>query len=259
MLIHIMFASRMTFVGIDPTAGQRPMTYAALDDDLRLLALGKGNLNEVLAFAGGLSQAVVAVSAPQRPNQGVMDRPEVREQLSPPPRPGRWRTFRMAEYQLRQHRISCPRTAASEKDCPVWMQMGFALYRRLEGLGFQAYPEKTDLQWLEVYPYASFCVLLGRAPFPKISLEGRIQRQLILYEEGLRIPDPLHIFDEITRHNLLLGRLPLDELYSTGELDALVAAYSAWLAATHPEGVTILGDPQEGQLVLPVAELKNSY
>jgi hypothetical protein len=255
----MMFASRKTFVGIDPTAGQRPIAYAALDEDLRLLALGKGDMNEVLAFVNGLSQAVVAISAPQRPNQGVMDRPEVREHLSPQPRPGRWRGFRLAEYQLRQHHISSPRTPSSDKDCPVWVQMGFALYRRLEGLGFKAYPAEAELQYIEVYPYASFCVLLERAPFPKTSLEGRIQRQLILYEEGLRIPDPLHIFDEITRHNLLQGRLPLDQLYSTAELDALVGAYSARLAASNPEGITILGDPQEGQLVLPVAELKRTY
>jgi predicted RNase H-like nuclease len=165
----------------------------------------------------------------------------------------------LAEYQLCQRRISSHRTPSDEKDCPVWVQMGFALYRRLEGLGYKAYPVEADLQFIEVYPYASYCVLLERAPFPKTSLEGRIQRQLILYEEGLRIPDPLHIFDEITRHNLLQGRLPLDQLYSTAELDALVAAYSAMLAASKPEGITILGDPQEGQLVLPVAELKRSY
>jgi hypothetical protein len=255
----MMFASRKTFVGIDPTAGQRPIAYAALDDDLRLLALGKGDMNEVLAFVDGLSQTVVAVSAPQRPNQGLMDRPEVREHLSPQPRPGRWRGFRLAEYQLRQHHISSPRTPSNEKDCPVWVQMGFNLYRRLEGLGFKAYPAECELQFIEVYPYASFCVLLERAPFPKTSLEGRIQRQLILYEEGLRIPDPLHILDEITRHNLLQGRLPLDQLYSTAELDALVAAYSATLVASNPDGITILGDPEEGQLVLPVAELKRTY
>lgn len=254
-----MFPNRPTYVGIDPTAGKRPMTYAALDEDLRLLALGKGDLNEVLAFAAGLSQAVIAVSAPQRPNQGVMNRPEVREKLSPPPRPGRWRGFRLAEYLLRQRRISCPRTAADEKDCPVWMQVGFTLYRRLEGLGFQPYPGEAALRWIEVYPHASYCVLLGKAPFPKNSLEGRIQRQLILYEEGLRIPDPLHIFDEITRHNILQGRLPLDELRSAAELDALLAAFSAWLAATHPESITALGDPQEGQIILPVAELKSTY
>jgi predicted RNase H-like nuclease len=58
---------------------------------------------------------------------------------------------------------------------------------------------------------------------------------------------------------LLQGRLPLDQLYSTAQLDALVAAYSARLAASNPEGITILGDPQEGQLVLPVAELKRTY
>jgi hypothetical protein len=254
-----MFASQHTFVGIDPTAGQRPMIYAALDEDLRLLALGKGDINEVLAFVAGLGQAVTAVSAPQRPNLGVMDRPELRERLSPPPRPGRWRGFRLAEYQLRQYGIRCPRTPSIEKECPVWMQMGFALYRRLEGLGFRPYPDQTPLQYIEVYPHASFSVLLGRMPFPKTSLEGRIQRQLALYEDGLRIPDPMRIFDEITRHGLLQGKLPLGELYTTAELDALVTAYVGWLAVSHPERITALGDPEEGQVILPAAELKRYF
>jgi hypothetical protein len=67
------------------------------------------------------------------------------------------------------------------------------------------------------------------------------------------------LFEEITRHRLLKGILPLEPLYSAGELDALAAAYTAWLAALHPDQVTLLGDPQEGQVVLPGAELKFRY
>jgi len=75
----------------------------------------------------------------------------------------------------------------------------------------------------------------------------------------LNIPDPMSLFEEITRHRLLQGILPLDILYSAEELDALVAAYTAWLAGTKPEQVSLLGDPEEGYLVLPVAEVKNRY
>ncbi len=285
-----MFSSRTTFIGIDPTAGQRPFAYVAVDQDLRLLAIGLGSMDEVLAFVAGQRRAVVAVAAPRRPNQGAINRPEVRQQLNPPPRPGRWTNFRVAEYLLRQHNISCPKTSADELDCPGWMRMGFALYARLEALGYCPYPaaavpEQTEaeaataqdlprrsqlelglkvsqaasLQWLEVYPHASFCALLGLTPFSKYSLEGRIQRQLALHEQDMHIPDPMRLFEEITRHRLLQGQLPLQDLYSPGELDALVAAFTAWKASGQPGEITLLGDPQEGQIVLPIKELKRQY
>ena len=69
----------------------------------------------------------------------------------------------------------------------------------------------------------------------------------------------MRVFEEITRYRLLQGILPLDNLYSAGELDALVAAFTAWVAATSPEGVTVLGAPEEGQIVLPSAELQSRY
>ena len=254
-----MFATQISFIGIDPTGGQKPMTYAALEEDLRLLALGQGDLNEVLAFVAGQRQAIVAISAPQRLNQGLMEQEQVRASLSPTPRPGRWTQFRIAEYLLRQHRISSPRTPRHEQNCPAWMRVGFSLYRRLEELGYQPHPVESTLQYLEVYPHASFCALLECIPFPKQTLEGRIQRQLVLYEAGLHISDPMTFFEEITRHRLLSGYLPTDTLYKPGELDAMVAAYTAWLAAHHPEQFSLLGDPQEGQIALPVASLKARY
>jgi len=255
-----MFFTNTTFVGVDPTAGQKPFAYAALDHDLRLLALGQGSLDDVVAFLAGQRQALAAICAPRQPNCGLMARPEVRDQLNPAPNPGRWMNFRVAEYQLRQHNISIPQTVAHEQDCPNWMQMGFHLNRRLEGLGYRTYPSpEAPRQTLEVYPHASFAVLLGAIPFPKYSLEGRLQRQLILREQRLNVPDAMDFFEEITRRRLLNGILPMEGLYSPGELDALVGAYTAWLATTRPEEVTLLGDPSEGQIVLPVEKLKERY
>jgi hypothetical protein len=255
-----MLFSNTTFIGIDPTAGQRPFAYAAIDHELNLLALGQADIDEVLAFAAGQRAAWVGVCAPQRPNQGLMSEDQVRENLSPSPRPGRWTNFRLVEYQLYQHNIRIPRTPAKESKCPGWMKMGFKLYRRLEEMGYLSYPQNDSThQWLEVYPHACFASLLGNTPLPKHSLEGRLQRQLILYEQKMDLPDPMRIFEEITRHRLLQGYLPLENLYIPEELDALVAAYTAWLAATAPEQVTLLGDRREGQMVLPVAELKNTY
>ena len=255
-----MFFTDATFIGIDPTAGERPFVYAALDHELALLVLAEGTIDDVLAFCAGQRRALVAVCSPRRPNQGVMRREMVRESLNPMPAPGRWTNFRMVEFQLRQHNIHIPQTRASEGNCPKWMRMGFALYERLDGLGYQTYPEQdAERQNLEVYPHAFYTTLLGVLPFKKHTLEGRLQRQLVLFEQRVQVTDPMRIFEEITRHRLMHGILPLDDLYSTGELDALAAAYTAWMAARQPEEVTLLGDPDEGQIVLPVDHLKERY
>ena len=255
-----MLFTHSTFIGIDPTAGERPFTYAALNDGLELLALGHGNMEEVLAFIAGQREAVVAISAPSQPNLGVMQRPEVRENLSPPPRPGRWTNFRLAEYQLRQHNINIPQTRASASACPRWMQNSFILFKRLNELDYVAYPrENASHQWIEVYPHAAYTTLLGHIPFAKHTIEGRIQRQLVLYEENLNVPDPMRVFQEITRHRLLQGVLSLENLYQSEELDALISGYTAQKAARHPDQTMLVGDPEEGQIVLPVSALKRHY
>lgn len=255
-----MFFTESSYLGIDPTAGRKPFAYAALDDQLHLSALGHASLDEVLAFTAGQSQAIIAVCAPRRPSQGLMGRPQVRDSLSPPPRPGRYIDFRVAEYLLRQHGISCYKTPADEKACPNWMKMGFNLYQRLERMGYHHFPARGhSLQVMEVYPHASYCAMLGHAPLPKTTLEGRIQRQFVLHQQKINIPDPMEIIKGITPQRLLEGAWPEDDLHSQGELDALVAAYTAWQAANHPEQITPLGDDAEGLVILPVAELKRRY
>jgi len=255
-----MLFTETSFIGIDPTAGVKPFIYAAIDQDRDLIALGHGQIDGVLAFAAGQRQAIVAVCAPRRPNSGIMADEQFRESLSPQPQPGRWMDFRLADYQIRQHNIRSPQTRHQEISCPNWMQMGFSLYRRLENFGYQTYPqENTQCLVMEVYPQACYAVLLGLLPFAKNTIEGRLQRQLILRERNLNIPDPMRYFKEITRKRLLNGLLPHGNLYQPEELDALVAAYTAWLSNYHPDQISLFGDPDEGQVVIPAAELKDKY
>lgn len=255
-----MFFTDATYLGIDPTAGHKPFAYAALDKQLHLTALGHANLDEVLAFLAGQSQAIAAVCAPRRPSLRLMNRPQVRDTLSPPPRPGRYLDYRVAEYMLRTHGISCYKTPTDEKACPNWMKMGFSLYQRLEKMGYHSFPARGHaMQWMEVYPHASFSTLLGKIPLPKHTLEGRIQRQLVLCRKNINIPDPLDLVSEFTSRHLLEGSWPGEKLHSQGELDALVAAYTAWQADNHPDEMTALGDDTEGLVFLPVAELKRRY
>ncbi|MEN8172384.1 MAG: DUF429 domain-containing protein [Chloroflexota bacterium] len=258
---NAMLFSQKTFIGIDPAASPRPVVFAAINRDLNLLSLRSEPLEEIHAYLGGQECAMIAICGPSSPNQGLMKREAVRQALNPPPNPGRWMGFRVVEYQLAQHNIRMPRTHANADNCPGWMRTSFELYRQAEGLGYQSYPadEETSLQMMEVYPHATFSTLLGVLPFPKHSLEGRLQRQLALFHAGLNIPDPMRVFEEITRHRLMTGVLPLEGLYTSAQLDALSAAYTAWMAAARPEKITQLGDPEEGQILLPAAELQSKY
>jgi hypothetical protein len=249
-----------TFIGIDASGGRKPFTYSALDSDGKLIALTEGEIEEVLAFLGGQRSAYVAVNAPSQPNRGLMKQEEVRRTLVSLHQPGRGAEMRLVEHQLRERGIAVAQTPSRAELAPMWMQMGFGLYKKLAEIGYQPYPAEGEAhQWLETHPHAVFCVLLGQPPLQKHTLEGRLQRQLTLYEQGIGIHDPMDFFEEITRHRLLKGVLPLDKVYAPAELDSLAAAYTAFLAGTHMAQVTMLGPAEEGVVVLPVAELKQKY
>ena len=248
-----MLFTTTTFIGLDPGAGRQKVTYAALDNDLRPLALGTENLSDVLAFVAGQGQAFVGVSAPRQPNQGLMKDLNVRAGLQPQPRPGRWGGYRVAEYMLTQAGVRTTRTPANPENCRGWQRTGFTLWQRLFSMGYTLYPATdSGKQVLEVYPQACFCRWLGAPPFNKRTLEGRIQRQLALYDLELDIPDPMRVFEEFTRHRLRQGILPLEGLYTHNELDALTGAATAWLAVAQPEAVELMGHPNEGEVVLPL-------
>ena len=123
------------------------------------------------------------------------------------------------------------------------------LKKKLPQAGFKSPAKNSPKQWLETDAQAAFRALIGRKPLPRRTLEGRLQRASLLYDLGLQITDPMDIFEEITRYRLVQGILPLDNLSGSSELDALVAAYVAWLAANRP-GQVIL----QGELLLPVQE-----
>jgi predicted nuclease with RNAse H fold len=250
------------YVGIDPTAGKRPFHYAALDDGLKLLALDSGDMESVLAFVAGLERAVVAVDAPQSPNQGLMLQPETRRSYDLLPEGKTWGQWKVCEYELRRRNIRLYNTPDKPEDAPRWVQNGFAIFRRLAEQGFQHFVADQGSgprTMLEVHPHACFAVLLGHRPFLKKTIEGRMQRQLVLYLEGLDLPNPLRSLEEITRHGLLSGRLPLQGLYEHDELDAMAAAFTAYLVAVKPERVSQVGDEKEGLITLPTDDLKHFY
>jgi hypothetical protein len=253
-----MLLSETTFIGIDPTAGRNPFSYAVLDADCNLLALDSGEMDETLAFIAGQMDAYVAVNGPRNPNLGLVKKELEKQGLLPGQMRGA--DLRKAEYLLRERGIVISPTPSNRELCPEWMQLSFSLYKRLDEIGFMPYPtEKAPRQWLETHPHAAFCVMLEQQPLSKPTLEGRLQRQLILHEADVGIKNPMEFFEEITRHRLIKGIFPLEVLYTPEQLDALAAAYTAYLAAREPDKIMFIGSSDEGRIVLPANKLKDKY
>jgi predicted RNase H-like nuclease len=132
----------------------------------------------------------------------------------------------------------------------------------MEAMGFRTFvrgEEAGSRAVIEVHPHACYAVLLGRRPFLKQTLEGRLQRQLVLYLQGLDLLNPLQVLEEITRHHLLTGELPLQGLHDHDELDALAAAFTAHQVAMKPERISQWGDREEGLITVPTPDLKDFY
>jgi len=122
--------------------------------------------------------------------------------------------------------------------------------KKIKRAGFKSFSVKGNVnRWMETSAQDCFRALIGQTPLPRRTLEGRLQRSAILYEQGLQLRDPVEIFEEFTRFKLVQGILPLEDIYSSRELDALVAAYVAWLAANSPGQIAA-----QGEFVLPARE-----
>ena len=248
------------YVGINPASGHKEFGFAVLDRGLNLLDLSWAEMDEVSQVLERYEFACVAVTAPERVNQGLVKQ-KITADYSKAIHALRGTDIRLAEYELRQRGISVTGTPSTERFCPSWMRAGFRLYERLSQLGYQTFGTGNNAprQFFETHPYACFCVLLQGLPLSKTTLEGRLQRQLLLNDRRVQIVDGMDFFEEITRFKLMHGILPEDVLYTPEELDVLVAAYTASQVADQFSKLISLGDPAEGRILLPVDELLEKY
>lgn len=185
-----MSSEPIIFAGVELSSGRKPVTFAALDDELNVRSLAMWSIPEALTCLQGYEQMWLAISLPDRESGIFQD--------------------------FRKHLI----------------QMGFTAYTQ----------KNTPRQFLETNSQDCFHALIGKKPFPRRTLEGRLQRSAVLYDQGLQISDPIEAFEEITRYKLVQGILPLENIHSTKQLDALMAAYLAWLAVNRPGQIVLKGD-----------------
>jgi predicted nuclease with RNAse H fold len=252
-------SEEQAYIGVNPTGSVRSVAYAVLDDDLHVLKVENDSLEAVVGQVNRFSRAFCAVAAPMGPNRGYLADPDYRSRVGLPPNTKTYSNYRLCEYELRRRGISVRGTPQDIERAPRWIKVGLKLYEKLRARGFVEYPRPGARQMCEVHAEGSFTVLIGRRPYPKRSVEGRLQRQLILYEEGLDFSDPMGLLEEFTRHRLLTGEVNVSDLYEHTLLDALVGAYTAFLLRCEPQNTGVVGDSIEGTIVLPSTELQESY
>ncbi|NIV31406.1 MAG: hypothetical protein GWN58_18495, partial [Anaerolineae bacterium] len=97
-----MFFSEAIYIGVNPASSGRPLRYSAVDSDLRPVAKGEGDMEDVLAFIGGQDTAILAVDSPQAGAEGLLAQPEIRDRLDLPPEGSTWRQWRLCDYELRR-------------------------------------------------------------------------------------------------------------------------------------------------------------
>jgi predicted nuclease with RNAse H fold len=198
-------------------------------------------------------EAVVAIDAPSGPRLDLLaPGMAVREALGLPA--GRYERMRVCDALLFRRGLPLypvPAVAQSPQGWEQWIAVGFELFAALGDLG--VYRPEGASGWIEpvgaaalrfgrlceTYPDAIFCGLLGHRPSPKRTPWGLQQRIAALRMKGVQDADGG------------LWHRTLDEL------DACAAAYAAYALAA---GLGLwVGAPQEGVIVLPVAELRDRY
>lgn len=210
----------------------------------------EGVARTVLGFGGS---AVAAVDAPSGHRLDLLaPGAPLRERLGLPD--GRYERHRVCDALLFRRRLPLypvPSANQALASWERWIGVGFELFAALAPLGlFRPQPEGAvegcagvgALRFgrlCETYPDAVFCSLLGHRPAPKRTPWGLQQRIAALRERGVVDADGG------------LWHRTLDEL------DACAAAYAAYVLA-HGGGSWV-GDPREGVIVLPVAELAERY
>lgn len=253
-----MMDTQQVFTGVDLSGGVRRLTVAVLSPRLEIVSLQSlsiGDAVEKLAFG---EEIVAAIDGSLHLSVSPAESREI--DFGVALRLSRLERARAAEAELSRRGIPLRLTPAVEGAASSGVRAGLALGRELAARGFKEGADaRGSARWLiETQPTACFAALLGHLPLGRGTLEGRLQRQLILLCEKVELPDPMEALEEITEHHLLAGHLTLDGLRKPEELDAIAAAYIAWRAWKSPDQVVWLGREVDGWICLPVGKKTES-
>ncbi len=218
------------YIGIDPSDERQNYSLAAMDEEENILALSRGRLDGILSFAAGQTSALIAIHVPYSTPKDPKKKKGSNTQHI---KESRW------DEQNVQPSLSVDFTAPGNPNNSIAQfkihrnteafQKSRVLCEQLTGLGYIAYQDTECTRGFLMTHTESVCYRIISAPlFAGKTLEGRLQRQLLLAECGVKVADPMVFFEEVTRYKLLHGVLPINKIYDPMELNAMICSYVAW-------------------------------
>ena len=239
----------VNFIGIDLAWGERaPSGLAVLDEDGALVHLSRGTADQQIAEALGdyvAGDCLVGIDAPLVVNNPTGNRP-CEAALN----------HDFARFDAGTHPTNTgkPEFSAGPRGARLAKRLGLAIDP----------VRPASRRAIEVYPHAALVALfnLGRTlkykqrtnrPFPLLHAE---MLRLISLIEGLQHARlPLQVVGSAAWDAVVggvAGATRKGELRrAEDQLDAVVCAYVAMLAAKRPELTTVYGDPETGRIVTP--------
>nr|WP_010243227.1 DUF429 domain-containing protein [Acetivibrio cellulolyticus] len=241
---HILSQNNVNyFIGVDVHLER--FTVACMDKNLDLIFIKDSTLDELIEKLNGISVEIIAVDAPYGLNKGLMNDENYRNRLGV--NSGIHYNKKVSEYELTRRGIFLYFTPSKVEEISgwkSWMGTGFKLYEELKALGYQAISSGNSKSkgFVEVFPHASFTVLAERLLETKSTDAGVEERIKVLENLGFK-----------NLRQAVLG----NKHETADKLDAIVAAYTA--LTVWKEDANFIGDPDEGQIAIPIKEIKEKY
>ncbi|MCD4753322.1 MAG: DUF429 domain-containing protein [Anaerolineaceae bacterium] len=238
---------KFTFIGVHINRQAPHFTYIATDKDFSPLAIDNGDEENLLSYLSGQENSFLAINAPLHLNQGLL-------QLSSHKRHTRGRrpNIRKVEYELQQHNIEMYHTPDQISKCAPEVKFGVQLNGYLNDLGYKNFlSDQSSRMFFETPSNAAFWSLIEGQLIQEEGIIGRMQRQQILYDLGLPVPNPMAFFEEITRYKLRIGKIPLKQILPACELNAWICVYTAHKAWDDSDSLFSMGNAEEGIIYLP--------
>ncbi|WP_232677138.1 DUF429 domain-containing protein [Nocardioides sp. R-C-SC26] len=231
----------MRYVGIDLAWGERnPTGLAVLDEDARLIHLSAVRTDDEIVAALSEHTAgdcVVGIDAPLIVRNQTGSRP-AEKALS--------KDFRRFNAGTHPTNLNKPEFSEGSRGARVAARFDLPIDQPLQG----------RRRAVEVYPHAATVALFA---LPKVlRYKHKSGRDLELLREQLLIlmglVETLVVVDEtwqVQRASVETAATKAALRHVEDQVDAVVCAYVAFLAATRPDDVTVYGDAETGQIVTP--------
>ena len=217
----------MLFIGIDPAGKRNKYCMAVLDGDKKIQVLSIEKLHSVYAYLAGVDHCIVglgSIAKYQHTERHVCKNPL--DKLHFP--------VKYAQKEDTRAGVRKTKNQRPLSDEVLTIQKGI---QKLEYAPVS--DEKQPKRFFLSRTDEVFRQIASGSLLPLGTDASRWQRQLLLLDQEIPLPDVMQYFEEVTRFRILQGNLPEEMIYQHAELNAILLSWLGWLATFEPARVLV--------------------